>query len=133
MVAHHIDIVGVVGSSPASPTIIERGISLFFLCGDENHKSKICKGSSDLRAECEALTIKDEVLKSASVDTFIASKSRRNASPTIIKRGISLFFCAEIVLGIILSCMTVRVLYLMGSGTQILYLKFYLQLFCANI
>lgn len=71
MVAHHIDIVGVVGSSPASPTIIERGISLFF--------------------------------------------------------------CAEIVLGIILSCMTVRVLYLMGSGTQILYLKFYLQLFCANI
>lgn len=71
MVAHHIDIVGVVGSSPASPTIIERGISLFFLCVD-----------------C--------------VVHYIELK-------------------------------TVRVPYLMGSGTQILYLKFYLQLFCANI
>ena len=45
MVAHHIDIVEVAGSSPVSPTIFEESIELSFLL-DENHKTKFCRDSS---------------------------------------------------------------------------------------
>ena len=57
MVAHHIDIVGVAGSSPVPPTITERRDGKSSVRTRTN-KAKPCHGSSEERAEGEAILSK---------------------------------------------------------------------------